>query len=108
MQFGGRIREKDLIIPTLQFAASRSDGTITTSDLIQRLGEIFEPQGEDAEILEGRQDSRFSQIVRNLVSHKDSSTSIFSRGYATYQKLPKDGAIQITDAGRKFIAQFPE
>lgn len=108
VQFDGRIREKDLIIPTLQLAASRPDGVITTSDLIKKLGDIFEPKGEDAEILDGRQDSRFSQIVRNLVSHKNSSTSIFSKGYATYHKLPKDGSIRITDEGRKFIAQFPE
>jgi len=42
--------------------------------------------------------------VRNLISHKDSSTSMFSRGYAEYTG---DG-IRINDAGRAFLAQVPE
>ena len=100
----GRIREKDLIIPALQVAAARPNGEVSTADLIDEMETVFEPEGEDAEILEGRHDTKFSQKVRNLVSHRTSSTSMFKRGYAEYTG---DG-IRITDAGRKFVDQFPE
>jgi 5-methylcytosine-specific restriction endonuclease McrA len=42
---------------------------ITTTDLSAELRRLFKPSGEDAEILRGRKDDKFSQIVRNLVSH---------------------------------------
>lgn len=62
-----RITEPDLILPAL-YVIQRQPG-ITTGDLIKELREIFNPTGEDAEILHGRNDDKFSQIVRNLVSH---------------------------------------
>lgn len=62
-----RISEPNLILPAL-YIINRIPG-ITTSDLLQELREIFNPTGEDAEILQGRNDDKFSQIVRNLVSH---------------------------------------
>lgn len=102
--FRGRIRERDLIVPTLRAANSRKNGFIATSDLIDALEAEFQPQGEDAKILDGRNDSKFSQIVRNLKSHKNSGTSIFKKGYA---EEIGDG-LRITDAGRSFLSQFPE
>jgi hypothetical protein len=102
--FRGRIREKDIRIPALRAAAARTDGYISTSDLIQLLTDEFAPAGEDAEILDGRNDTKFSQIVRNLKSHKDASTSIFARGWA---EEVGDG-IRITEAGRKYLTQLPE
>lgn len=61
--------EEDLIIPALFELYFNRDG-MTTSMLIKALTENLQPDGEDAEILFGRKDSRFSQKVRNLVSHK--------------------------------------
>ena len=100
----GRIRERDLIIPALRAAASRPGGYISTADLIPLLEEEFEPEGRDAEILDGRHDSHFSQKVRNLISHRETNTSMFKRGYAEYTG---DG-IRIADAGRLFLDQVPE
>jgi hypothetical protein len=100
----GRIRERDLIIPALRAAEARPGGYIATADLIGVLEDEFQPEGEDAEILDGRQDSHFSQKVRNLVSHRNSSTSMFRKGYAEYTG---DG-IRMTEAGRLFLAQVPE
>lgn len=100
----GRIRERDLAIPALRAAAARPNGHISTTDLIDVLEEEFEPAGDDAKILDGRHDSRFTQIVRNLVSHREASTSIFKRGYAEYV----DEGIRITDSGKAFLAQVPE
>ena len=101
-----RIREGDLVIPALRLAAARRGGTITTSDLIVELTELFAPDGQDAELLDGRQDTHFSQKVRNLVSHRDSGKSMFTRGYAIYSK--SDESITITAAGMSFLDQVPD
>lgn len=99
-----RISESDLVIPTLRLAVTRPNNTITTTELIDALTEIFQPDGQDAEVLVGRNDTYFSQKVRNLISHREGQTSMFSMGYAEYTG---DG-IRITDAGRLFLAQVPE
>jgi hypothetical protein len=99
-----RIAERELIIPTLRAAASRPDGSIATSDLIEVLEDHFQPEGRDAEILDGRNDTHFSQKVRNLVSHRAGSQSMFTLGYADYT----GHGVRITDAGRAFLAQVPE
>jgi predicted HNH restriction endonuclease len=62
-----RITETDLILPAL-YVIDKQPG-ITTGELIIELRSIFNPTSEDAEILHGRNDDKFSQIVRNLVSH---------------------------------------
>src|SRR5688572_4147560 len=98
-----RIQESELYVPTLRATAARG-GYISTSDLIDVLTEHFQPDGQDAEILDGRSDSYFSQKVRNLVSHRESGTSMFTRGHATYTG---DG-IQLTEAGYALLAQLPE
>jgi 5-methylcytosine-specific restriction enzyme A len=63
----GRISETDLVLPALYVINQQPE--ITTTKLIDELRGIFNPMGEDAEILHGRSDDKFSQIVRNLVSH---------------------------------------
>jgi hypothetical protein len=79
-------------------------GYVSTADLITDLEAEFQPEGQDAQILDGRHDTYFSQKVRNLVSHRETSTSMFRKGYAEYTG---DG-IRITDAGRAFLDQVPE
>jgi len=100
---GGRIREKHVRIPALR-AALRKGGYISTSDLIDELSAEFSPTGEDAEILDGRNDTKFSQIVRNLKSHKGTSTNIFARGFAE----EVDDGIRITERGRQFLDGLSE
>jgi hypothetical protein len=99
-----RITEKELIIPTLRFAAQRPSGEISTSELIAELEGMFQPEGQDADILEARNDTYFSQKVRNLISHREGPNSMFSRGYAVYT----GNGIRITEAGRALLAQVPE
>lgn len=100
-----RIRERDLVIPALR-AAARNGGTISMTNLIDEMIAEFDPSGEDAEILDGRHDSKFSQKVRNLVSHRESPSSMFSQGYAIYHK---DGeSIEITKSGISFLDQVPD
>ncbi|HMR99624.1 MAG TPA: hypothetical protein PKE62_10230 [Anaerolineales bacterium] len=90
-----RISETDLILPAL-YAIYQKPG-ITTGELIVELRTIFNPTGEDAEILQGRNDDKFSQIVRNLVSHHTLDqrlkyTVLGDTGTTnTTHKLTKDG-----------------
>ena len=43
---------------------------IRTSDLIHEVMQIMQPSGEDLVILANRNDTKFSQKVRNIKSHK--------------------------------------
>jgi hypothetical protein len=93
-----RVREDELVVPALRHLNAAPSGFLETSDLIAKLEAEFAPDGEDAEILDGRHDTRFSQKVRNLVSHRNTSTSMSSLGYATYDS--KRRGWTITPAGR--------
>lgn len=98
----GRVREQDVVIPSLRSASERPDGFISTSELIAELSEIFNSTGRDTQILEGRNDTHFSQKVRKLILHRDSSTSFIRNGYAEYTG---DG-IRITHKGRHRLEQL--
>lgn len=100
----GRISERELAIPALMIADNRPNGYVSTTDLIVELTEWFQPEGEDAEILEGRNDTKFSQKVRNLIPHRGGQRTIFSLGYAEYTG---DG-IRITSVGRQFVRSLPD
>ena len=97
-----RISEADLLLPTLRLLAARPNGRMTTSDLIIELEAVLRPQGEDAEILDGRHDTRFSQIVRNMVCHKTAPGNIIAEGFAEHLGLRR--GLQITVAGHTHLA----
>lgn len=85
-----RIKETELILPSL-YLMKLNGGSITTSELIPKLRIIMKPTGEDLKILDGRNDDKFSQKVRNLKAH-----NTFERfGYAEYHL----GRVQITKLG---------
>lgn len=65
-----RIPEPELVIPTLELLYAAPDGEMLTSDIIRALVRQFKPEGEDNEILDKRADTKFTQKVRNLKSHK--------------------------------------
>jgi predicted HNH restriction endonuclease len=91
-----RITETELILPAL-YVMSLNGGSITTAELIPKLREIMKPSGKDLEILDNRNDDRFSQKVRNLKAH-----DTFERfGYAEYI----DGNATITELGKKHLEQ---
>jgi len=94
---GKRIKERELILPSLFLMNLSPEGIITTSELISRLREILKPTGEDLEILPGRRDDKFSQKVRNLKAH-----DTFERyGYAKYLYIDPRGGnfFKITEKG---------
>jgi len=86
--------ESELIMPVLMYL-KKSKSPQTTSSLIKHLQDLLKPSGHDAEIIPGRQDTYFSQKVRNLKSHD----SLEKMRLAIY----KDGNWSITDAGEKFL-----
>jgi hypothetical protein len=98
----GRVCESDLVVPALRFMSERKDGLITTSELITELESLFNPTGKDAEIIEGRSDTHFSQKVRNLVSHK--SSNFIANGFAEHDT--KKHGIRITDEGRDLLKKL--
>jgi predicted HNH restriction endonuclease len=92
-----RIEEKALILPTLYII--KRDGPTSTTDLITELTAVFNPTGEDAKILEGRRDTKFSQKVRNLKSHRDSNKMDI------YTDINSSGKYTLTEKGEKYLTE---
>ena len=88
--------EKDLIVPALLVMRESSEG-VDTSVLIDRLTAMLNPTGHDAEIIEGRSDTYFSQKVRNLKSHD----TLENLDLAAYE----DGIWTMTDEGRNYLEE---
>ncbi len=65
-----RIAENDLIEPALECLYDAPNGFVSTTELRDYLAQVMKPKGEDTEILDGRNDMKFDQKVRNLKSHK--------------------------------------
>ncbi|HUC01917.1 MAG TPA: HNH endonuclease [Candidatus Paceibacterota bacterium] len=86
--------ESDLVIPALKIIERHPEG-VPTEYLIKELTDTLKPEGEDAEILSGRTDTKFSQKVRNLKSHD----TLEKKNLAIY----KDKLFFITDEGRRYL-----
>lgn len=100
------IPESDLVIPALRLASVSENGRISTSMLIAELTDLFQPDGKDAEIIEGRNDTHFSQKVRNLVSHRRNPRNLIGNGFAEHFDIPgqpRSGGIEITQRGRDLL-----
>lgn len=66
-------------------------GRISTSELVEELVVVMNPSGRDLDILDGRNDTRFSQKVRNIKSHSDNNNieifvDIDEQGYFSSKK----------------------
>lgn len=93
-----RILEEDIHSPAL-YLISRQNGLITTSELSTQLRTILNPRGEDLEILAGRSDDKFSQIVRNLTA---TERSFVKNGYIE-REPGRNKPLFITDRGREYL-----
>src|SRR5260370_28606955 len=98
MPMPSRIPEPELIIPTLELLDAAPNGEMQTANIIASLVHRFQPEGEDNAILENRADTKFTQKVRNLKSHK----TLLNAGLATHIYH----GFKITDVGRKLIASL--
>jgi hypothetical protein len=90
-----RISERELVVPTLRLLGNDNRGWMATSEIIEKLTELFSPSGQDAEILDGRHDTYFSQKVRNLISRRDQPSSFIHRELAHYERH----GLRISDQG---------
>ena len=101
-----RIYESDIKIPTLRYLKKQQSGFATTSGLISHLAGEFKPTGKDAETLNSRSDSKFSQIVRNMVSNRNHRGNVVNDGYAKYVRQRR--GLLITESGRRLIFTLPD
>jgi predicted HNH restriction endonuclease len=99
MMTDNRIHEPTLIIPTLLLL--RDNGPLSTTLLIKTLRVWLKPKGLDAELLTHRNDDKFSQIVRNLQSHK----TLVKQNLATFVGGRRKGKYKITNKGLKYISE---
>lgn len=95
-----RITEKELILPALHVMNAKENGEITTSDLIKDLEELIEIDEADKGIIQGRNDSYFTQKVRNLKSHN----TLVNKSFATYA----NGKFKITTQGKSYLFENQE
>src|SRR5258708_7354495 len=102
MRNTGGISESELGTPALKAMKSKPGGFIPTSDLIGELWNVLQPTGHDAQVIQGRNDTYFSQKVRNIISHRDQPGNIIHDGYAEY--IDADEGLKITDAGLAHLA----
>jgi hypothetical protein len=92
----------DLWKYALLIMVQRPNMEISTSDLIAELPSYVRiPDGADVNN-SSRGDSKFSQIVRNLKSHKDSATNFIRLGYA--EAIPR--GFRATEKGKAFVLDF--
>lgn len=94
-----RIEEKTLILPALYII--KENGTASTSELIKGLTKFFNPSGEDAEILNNRSDTKFSQKVRNLKSHRENNGMVILTNY-------DNGKYSLTTEGEEYLLENSE
>lgn len=95
-----RTLEADILVPTLKGLAQH--GCMDTPARLAYLQSVMTLSAEDNAILKDRNDTYFSQIVRNQVSHREDEGNIVYEGYATYD--PSVG-LCITAKGRVLIAR---
>jgi hypothetical protein len=92
----------DLWKYALLIMSVRPEGKITTSGMIAEMPGYVHLSEEHVTANASRKDSKFSQLVRNLKSHKTTKTNFIYQGYA--QDVP--GGFQITRKGMDFVREY--
>lgn len=92
--------ESDLIVPALTLLSKHIEQGLTTSQLVAMLQSELDVSAEDLRILNSRNDTYFSQKVRNLVSHRN----LVNKGLATYERVNGNGVHKITEKGIGYIS----
>ena len=95
-----RLVEAETRILALKIAASCDNREASTSYIKQKIPNYVALSARDLEPSPSRKrESRWQQVVGNVISHQKASTSIFKRKLA---KRTKDG-IRVTDAGMDYL-----
>ena len=91
-----RLREPEARILALRIASTQPNGEVLTETIKDEVPKYIELTPEDLKPSSSRsREQKWQQIVGNVVSHQEASTSIFNKGYAV---RIEDG-IKITAAG---------
>lgn len=100
------IAERELIAPTLEYLAQpqRRERGATVTELEPYLRQELDPSGPDLAILQNRIDDRFSQKVRNVVSHR----TLVKSGFARFRQDGLPGHLVITSAGLLALKRMQE
>lgn len=93
---------KDLWKYALLVLSVQPEGEMKTSALIDALPDYIALSDQHMKANSSRGDSKFSQIVRNLKSHKDSKSNFIYQGYA--QSI--HGGFKITRKGLDFVREY--
>lgn len=93
---------KDLWKYTLLVLSVQPNGEMKTSEMIEALPDYITLSEDHLAANESRKDSKFSQIVRNLKSHKTSKSNFIYQGYAQDIR----GGFKITHKGMDFVREY--
>lgn len=93
---------KDLWKYALLIMSIQPNGEIATATLIDKLPEYIALSAKHLATNKNRRDSKFSQRVRNLKSHKTSKSNFIYKGYAEAIK----GGFRITPQGLEFVWNY--
>lgn len=96
-----RIRESHLLMPALYIIGQT--GGANTTHIKNELIRVFQPSGEDNELLAGRADTKFTQIVRNLLG-----SHYTTNGMALYTHKGPDGRFTLTAQGQAMVELHAE
>jgi hypothetical protein len=77
----GRVGEADIGPDVIAIIDAEPGRQITTTKLIAELRKRIPLSAEDEEQLDGRADDRFSQIVRNIKSHRNQPGNLIYEGH---------------------------
>jgi hypothetical protein len=98
-----RLREPEARILALRIAASRPRREAATAYF--HVTDYIELTPIDLEPAPTRHnEQKWRQIVGNIVSHKQASTSIFNMGYAV--RMPDIDGIRVTDKGVEYLQEL--
>lgn len=92
------LSENQLIIPALLSMYHSPNHEIQTSNLIDEIADQFTLDNHDLTLLANRNDERFTQIVRNLKSHK----TLMGLGHV--EEIP--GGFRLTAGGIRFLRTY--
>ena len=97
-----KLGEKDLTLPTLYLLYTRGD--MNTSELKDEIINLINPGGENLDPLVNRADTKITQIIRNIISHKDTTTNIIYKGLVEYSDIT--GILSITEKGVAYLNKY--
>mgnify|MGYP000577824398 FL=1 len=89
------LSENQLVVPALLAMLNSPNGSILTSDLIDHISGQFALDNQDLSPLLNRNDEKYTQIVRNLKSHK----TFVKKGFA----VEFEGGFRITPEGVEWL-----